>query len=202
MLEKLKDQVSEMLEENPDCRNSDITLMIKIWERYYPQRIIDGKIRLSDLYELPREDNIKRIRAKLQEEALKRIDEGKTNGDEVYFLPTSEAVAKKRQINEVIWQKALNYFRRPAPTQTTVLPRPVGLIGFTPIGDNNFVVDGARGKQYTVAFDEYGSWQCTCEAFRYASRANKRECKHIKAIKQHFDRLEKEKIAKTQSNLF
>jgi len=51
---------------------------------------------------LPSQDNLKRIRAKLQEEALNRIEKGTTIGDELYYLPTSVEVARKRQINAIL----------------------------------------------------------------------------------------------------
>ena len=64
-----KEMVEACLRNIPETRNSDITLMIEVWRRYFPQRIKRGQtgeegIWLKDLYDLPREDNIKRERAK------------------------------------------------------------------------------------------------------------------------------------------
>ena len=50
---------------------------------------------LEALYKVPREDNVKRIRAIIQ-------------NDEHLFLPTDAKVRKKRQINEQDW---LDYVR-------------------------------------------------------------------------------------------
>lgn len=84
----------------PETRNSDITLMLAVWRRYYPQRIKTGKtgeegIWLKDLYDLPREDNVKRIRALLN-------SEGK-------YYPTDWEVAKARGIKEDDWRGQLGY---------------------------------------------------------------------------------------------
>lgn len=50
---------------------------------------------LEDLFDLPREDNVKRIRAKFNEEGL--------------YLPTSEEVAKRRNMNIPEWREAMGY---------------------------------------------------------------------------------------------
>lgn len=94
---KLKDRVERILQLFPDSRNSDVTLMIHLWKRYFNEKIIhskDGKeqaINLKSLYDLPREDHIKRWRAKFQNDRLK-------------YLPTSWEVAKQRRINEGVWR--------------------------------------------------------------------------------------------------
>lgn len=49
-----------------------------------------------DLYELPKEDNVKRIRATIQNQKNQ-------------FLPTDEVIRKKRQIKEEEWRKYLGY---------------------------------------------------------------------------------------------
>ena len=92
--------VGNVLKNYPETRNSDITLMIKIWEVYYPSRVRKAQngqlgVYLSDLYELPREDNIKRIRAHFQND-LNR------------YLPTDPAVVKQRRINEVKWREYMS----------------------------------------------------------------------------------------------
>lgn len=82
-------------------RNSDIRLTQMIWWNYYKGSLLqhtDGKIyvNMADLYNLPREDNIKRIRAKIQND-LKE------------FLPTDPAIARKRGWQEDEWRKFLGY---------------------------------------------------------------------------------------------
>jgi hypothetical protein len=98
---KLKDLVETMLVGIPETRNCDIRLTIEIWKRFYPDRIRKtltggGGIYLDDLYDLPREDNIKRYRARFQ-------------NDENKYLPTDWKVAKRRKINEGVWREALGY---------------------------------------------------------------------------------------------
>lgn len=93
---ELKRQILHILNKVPSTRDSDITLMIEIWKEFNPSHIKKNNVGelaifLPSLHVLPREDNIKRIRAVIQNE------EGK-------FLPTSWIVAKKRKINEQEWR--------------------------------------------------------------------------------------------------
>lgn len=66
-----------------------------IWAKYYPALLTskNGKVcvTLANMYILPREDNIKRIRAKIQNE-------------EKLYLPTDPAIAKKRGWKEDEWR--------------------------------------------------------------------------------------------------
>lgn len=93
---ELKNQIIKILTDFPQSRDSDQWLTIKLWCIFYPSRIIreEGKeptIRLKDVMDMPREDNVKRIRAIIQNE-------------EHRFLPTSLEVAKQRKINEEEWR--------------------------------------------------------------------------------------------------
>lgn len=98
-LKNLKSEVEHCLREFPDTRNSDIKLTNAIWVTFYSGRLKTDEngnwvVRLLDIYDLPHEDNVKRIRAKFQNE--KKL-----------FLPTSKEVAKQRKINEEDWRKHL-----------------------------------------------------------------------------------------------
>lgn len=101
-IKNLKQKVKKMLALHPETRNSDITLTIKIWKEYFPKKIVtrekDGKdyVALTDMFELPREDNIKRLRAKIQNE-------------EGLYLPTDLKVALRRGIEEDKWHKAMAF---------------------------------------------------------------------------------------------
>mgnify|MGYP000004589549 CR=1 FL=1 len=107
---KLRDMVEAVLRDVEDTRNSDVTLTLEIWKRYYPEHILNTSkgdktgLFLESLYVLPREDNVKRIRAKIQNEENK-------------YLPTIEAVRVKRKISEEAWYDYLGYARR-NPNQT------------------------------------------------------------------------------------
>lgn len=100
----LKEQIKIVLTEVPETRNSDIALMVELWRRYYPEKIqtLDLGLRnerpavaLADLYDLPREDHVKRVRAAFN-----------AKGE---FMPTDIKVAEARGINEDRWRKALGY---------------------------------------------------------------------------------------------
>lgn len=100
-IKKLKNAIEDILERYPKARDSDQWLTLKIWQEYFPTRVItlpDGTIaiRFKDIMEMPREDNVKRIRAKIQNE------EGK-------WLPTTWEVAKQRKILESVWRNYVNY---------------------------------------------------------------------------------------------
>ena len=96
---ELKKQILYILSQFPKSRDSDQWLTIKLWCVFYPKKIKTDSneekyVYLGDIMDLPREDSIKRLRAKIQNEEHK-------------FLPLSWVVAKKREINEVEWRKAM-----------------------------------------------------------------------------------------------
>lgn len=99
---RLKNMVEQVLAENPkyqgiEARNSDVALMIIVWQRWYGvSDKPDGIVHVRRLFDLPREDNIKRVRAKIQNEEHK-------------YLPTNPDVLIKRGILEEYWHDALGY---------------------------------------------------------------------------------------------
>lgn len=108
---RLKNMVEMVLAENEkvqvqgrggiEPRNSDTALTIAIWQKWYSVGTNpDSVIHLYSLFDLPREDNVKRVRAVLQNV------EGK-------YLPTSWEVAKKRGIEREKWEEALGYKQPP-----------------------------------------------------------------------------------------
>ncbi|MCK9544955.1 MAG: hypothetical protein M0R03_23310 [Novosphingobium sp.] len=92
---KLRSKILHCLNKYPDTRNSDILLTRAVWYEFHNSKIFqhNGKpaIYTEDLIDLPREDNVKRIRAKIQNE-------------ENNFLPTDINVVKQRKINEEVWR--------------------------------------------------------------------------------------------------
>lgn len=92
-LTKLKDQIEYCLINYPETRNSDIELTICVWTKYYQ---VGVTIRLAQLYDLPSQDSVKRIRANFQ------------NVDHKY-LPTSEMVALERHWKIEEWRALLGY---------------------------------------------------------------------------------------------
>jgi len=101
-LPRLKNMVEQILKENPkymniEARNSDIVLLIIIWQRWYGVSDLEnGIVHVRRLLDLPREDNVKRVRAKIQNEEHK-------------YLPTNPDVLIKRGIIEEYWETALGY---------------------------------------------------------------------------------------------
>lgn len=95
-IRELKAKVFSILSDYPKSRDSDIWLTIKLWTVYYPTLIDrtdpeNPKIKLGDILHLPREDNVKRVRAKIQNE-------------DGLFLPESLEVRKQRKISEEEWK--------------------------------------------------------------------------------------------------
>lgn len=97
---QLEKQIRATLAADERSRNSDIRLTQAIWFRYYHSSMLEHNglvyVEVAKMYDLPREDNIKRIRAKIQNEQHE-------------FLPTSEAVARKRKWNIQEWRDYLGY---------------------------------------------------------------------------------------------
>ncbi len=92
MIKQLKKEVEDILLNYPETRDSDITLMIKVWEIYYG---VGSLIYTKQLYDLPYHDNIKRIRAKFNEKGL--------------YISDNLEVRKKRHQLEEKWRKELGY---------------------------------------------------------------------------------------------
>lgn len=199
-----KQQVEKILGDYPAARNSDITLTIEIWKRFYPEKVSNGTVALSALYDLPREDSVKRIRAKFQQEAMERIEAGRPGKDDWIYLPSDPKIAEQRGIMAAQWQKALGYWNWiGAPKQTTQLPRPVGGISyhFVKINQNGnyYLATGALGKSYEVliAANNYGV--CQCEAYRFSS---KKSCKHIEIIVKDLKLKQQAEAAQKQPQIF
>jgi hypothetical protein len=119
-IHNLKEKVMYVLERFPDTRNDDALLTFRIINTYLPQECIylfdtgerviasemnpthklwvnraAAKVYISTkALQRVREDNVKRIRAKIQND--------KTNPR---FLPTDSVVAMKRRINEEAWRR-------------------------------------------------------------------------------------------------
>lgn len=91
-LESLKGQVEYVLLNNPASRNSDIELTIGVWKMFWG---VEETVNIRKLFDLPREDNVKRIRAAFN-------SKGK-------YLPTSYEVMKQRGLNEQEWRKWMGY---------------------------------------------------------------------------------------------
>lgn len=98
-IEKLTEKVRACLEKHPDTRDDDVLLTYRIIETYRPDDVrqieVDGSpvvfIRARAVFAV-REDQVKRIRAKIQNEL----------GE---FLPTNPEVRRKRKISEEAWQR-------------------------------------------------------------------------------------------------
>jgi hypothetical protein len=99
-MSNLKQQIEWVLQASPETRNSDIALTLAIWRRFYGEKLrkaADGEeyVRLQNLFDLPREDNVKRIRAKFNAE-------GK-------YWPTDLKIARARGILEDQWRVEMGY---------------------------------------------------------------------------------------------
>ncbi len=101
--QSLKSQVIKVLEDSPKTRDSDQYLTLMIWQKFCKDYIHyeNGKpyIFLEDIMRCPREDNVKRHRAKLNSQGL--------------YLPTNPQVIKARQKKQSKWQKELGYNYKP-----------------------------------------------------------------------------------------
>lgn len=94
----LKSQLEQCLIEFPETANSDIKLTNAIWYKFYREYLFLNEenelcVKIKDLYDLPKEDTVKRIRAKFN-------SEGK-------YLPTDPEVIKQRKLNEIEWHEEM-----------------------------------------------------------------------------------------------
>ena len=73
----LKDKILFCLEKYPSSRNSDIELTTKVWYEFHNSKIkvFDDEqyVKLKDLYDLPREDNVKEL--ELRSKTTKQIQD-------------------------------------------------------------------------------------------------------------------------------
>lgn len=98
-LKNLHNCVEYILKRFPESRNDDAVLTTILWEQYCRDVLIPlatggFAVALDNIKYLPREDNVKRIRAKLQNE--KHL-----------YLPTDPQVRARRQISEEDWRTYL-----------------------------------------------------------------------------------------------
>ena len=97
-LEKLSKQVEQVLYDEPESRNNDQYLVIRVWQRFYG---VKNTLSVDDLYYLPSHAVIVRQRAKLQ------------NNKHMY-VPTCKEIAEKRKINMELWEQYLKRQNTPA----------------------------------------------------------------------------------------
>jgi len=105
-LKNLKKEILSCLQQYLSARNDDKTLTYAVWVNFYNDIVFrlpadqNGKeewaIRLNDLYKLPSQDAIKRIRASIQ-----------NNKTKPQYPPTDLAVAIKRGWQEEDWRNFL-----------------------------------------------------------------------------------------------
>lgn len=89
-------QIVTILINYPESRNNDLLLTKLIWKTFYSGRMKqsqDGEtyVRLDDIFILPREDSIKRIRCMIQ-------------NTERRYLPTDKKVLKERITKSSEWK--------------------------------------------------------------------------------------------------
>ena len=95
-------KIEMLLKFDQKTRNDDIDLTLAIWRRWYGTYIktstVDGReyVALEDVPKLPREDHVKRIRARIQ-------------NVECRYLPTSLQVFIDRAKASKEWKQRLGY---------------------------------------------------------------------------------------------
>lgn len=99
----LKKQVEHCLQKHPSSRDCDQKLTLYVWIEFYPQFITRDEnekrqVRLVDILQLPREDNIKRIRARFNQEGLYKSED--------------IGVLRRRKQLENDWRERLGYERK------------------------------------------------------------------------------------------
>lgn len=90
----LRDQVENVLSDNPKTRDDDKLLSVAVWQKYYLPK---GRsfAHLHEIVCLPSQASIKRVRAKIQNVARR-------------FPPTNLETAKIRKMSEEAWMEAMS----------------------------------------------------------------------------------------------
>ena len=102
----LKKKIEYCLEKYPETRNDDACLTYFLWYVFHKDQLLQDKnafldsagnlfIKAQMIKYLPREDTIKRFRAKIQNEEFR-------------FTPTTKAVIERREANRKHWKKELS----------------------------------------------------------------------------------------------
>lgn len=104
-MNKLKEQIEIILQTFPPTRNSDVHLMTTLWQNYYSHFMRRGTtgelgVWLKDLHDLPRLDDISRIRRLIQNDVMRPLS--------ARYLPTSWEVARQRRIKADEWRLAMS----------------------------------------------------------------------------------------------
>lgn len=85
--------VRQLLKDEPDCRNDDKLLMLRVFQKFLNQAE-NGKVilTLDNISEIPSAETIIRTRAKIQ-------------NDEGVYLPTDPDVRRRRGISEQVYRE-------------------------------------------------------------------------------------------------
>ena len=107
-MKTLKEKVIYCLTKYEEARNCDIKLTNAVWYEFFQGLLFVNEykqisVELNNIYKLPREDNIRRIRAVIQNE-------------ENRLLPTKPEVIKKRNIKQ---KEVLEFVRDEKAGRTT-----------------------------------------------------------------------------------
>lgn len=94
MHKKLKQQILFCLEEYRETRDNDTLLTVMVWKEFHKKSLFIKNgiycVKLSTILKLPSQDNVKRIRARIQ-------------NTEKMYLPSDPEVREKRRIAEKEW---------------------------------------------------------------------------------------------------
>lgn len=90
-IKRLSDRVEFVLQNYPQTRDCDVELTRMVWKKFY--NVVDDFISRQEMKLLPREDGIKRIRAKFNSKG--------------HYYPKDLAVVKRRKLNEEVYY---NYY--------------------------------------------------------------------------------------------
>jgi len=106
MKTKIREMIIYCLENFPETRNSDIALTLKVWQ-YFTDKVVWSEktnshwVQIKDLFDLPREDHIKRVRASLNAVGM--------------FMPTDPKVIEARNKSKKQWREELGYKNYKSP---------------------------------------------------------------------------------------
>jgi hypothetical protein len=149
----LRSKVGYILSHYPEARDSDVALAHRLWETFYPELIEGDRVRLDDMYALPRQNSISRVRAKIQNEYG-------------LFQPSAEVADARRTLRDDT--KAEMGADKPGPPVLTVYADESGKSQHYLVVGSVWILD--ISKAWRVVFD-LRQWQKEAGSIAFFTKA-------------------------------
>jgi hypothetical protein len=155
----LRAKVGYVLTHFPVTRDSDVALAHLIWETFYPELIDDGRVRLEDMYRLPRQTTISRTRAKIQ-------------NDYGLFQPSAGVAGYRRALRDETGKEVVA--DKPGPPVLSVHADESGKTQRFLVVGSVWVIDVAREWRVVAALREWRRTACITWELKFSELTKER----------------------------